>query len=40
MMRAVRLLVTGVYGTMCECFFCVVVIEPFFVLLGYSRDFA
>lgn len=39
MMRAVGLLVTGVYGTMCECFFYRVVIEPFFVLQGYSIDF-
>lgn len=40
MMRAVGLLVAGVYGTMCECFFYRVVINPFFVLQGYSRDFS
>jgi len=39
MMRAVGLLVAGVYGTMCECFFYRVVIEPFFVLQGYLKDF-
>ena len=39
MMGAVSSLVTGAYGTMCECFFYRVVINPFFVLLGYSIDF-
>lgn len=39
MMCAVRLLVTGAYGTMCECFFYRVVVEPFFVLQGYLKDF-
>lgn len=38
MMGAVSSLVTGAYGTMCECFYRVV-IEPSFVLLGYSIDF-
>lgn len=40
MMGAVSSLVTGAYGTMCECFFYRVVINPFFVLQGYSRDFS
>lgn len=39
MMRAVRLLVTGAYGTMCECFFYRVIIDVILCFAGVFQRF-